>query len=52
MKKGIVINQTILLFIAIFSLAVVIVVYIFFSDLGGDWLDAIRKSMAFQSVGP
>ncbi len=52
MEKAVVINQTILLIIAIFSLVVLIMVYVFVSGVGGEWIDAIRQIMAFNSPSP
>ena len=52
MKKGIVIDQTILLLIAIFVLVVMVIVYFFLTGMGGDWIDAIRQALAAGPTTP
>jgi hypothetical protein len=52
MSKGIVIDQTMLLIIAVFSLIVLVIVYVFLSGLGGEWIAALQQAMAYNTPSP
>ena len=52
MDKGVIIDNTVMLIIAIATLVTLIIVYIFVSGMGGEWIEGIRQAMAFNTPSP